>query len=332
MISSFQGRILKNRHGIILLIFLLAFPLAAWAGEVKASYLYTLSDFNGPISSNWVNFAVDREKRETYVIDSSEKSVRLFNDAGMEIYRFGDEGAFGAITSLAVAGNGDIFILSRTGSGFTVHKCNFRGEPQSTLALANIPEEFTAEFLPDIVRIREGQLYLADRNSMKVAVTDFNGTFESGYDLAAIIGYDAKMRRDSGMAGFDVDRNGELLFTVPVNFTAFVVSPDKKVRSFGTRGSSPGKFNIVSGIATDDRGNIYIADTLRCVVMIFDKDFNFVTEFGYRGFEPGNLINPAELTVNSDKVFVSQTRGRGVSVYRTTDLTINKEVIQAQQK
>lgn len=323
---------MKQHRVIIILIFLLAFPLTLWGGEVKISYLYTLSDFNGPIPCNWVSFAVDREKRETYVIDSSEKSVRLFNDAGMETYRFGDDGTFGTITSLAVAGNGDIFILSRTGSGYTVHRCNFRGEPQSKLALTNVPEEFAAEFLPDMLRIREGQLYLADRNSMKVAVIDFNGTLESSYDLAAIVGYDAKMRRDSGIAGFDVDRHGELLFTVPVNFTAFVVSPDKKVRSFGTRGSSPGKFNIVSGIATDDRGNIYIADTLRCVVMIFDRNFTFVTEFGYRGFEPGNLINPAELAVNSDKVFVSQTRGRGVSVYRTTDLTINKEVIHPQQK
>ena len=309
---------MKTHHGIIFLVLLLAFPLTLCAGEIKASYLYTLSDFNGPIPCNWVSFAVDREKQETYVVDSSEKSVRLFNDSGMEIYRFGDDGAFGTITSLAVAGSGDIFILSRTGSGYTVHKCNFRGEPQSKLAVTTIPEDIAAGFLPDTLRVRDGQLYLADRNSMKVAVTDLNGVFVNGYDLAAILGYDAKMRRDSGMAGFDVDRQGELLFTVPVNFSVFVVSPEKKVRSFGVRGSSAGKFNIVSGIAADDRGNIYVTDTLRCVVMIFDKNFEFIKEFGYRGFDPGNLINPAELAVNSDKVFVSQTRGRGVGVYRVT--------------
>ena len=89
-----------------------------------------------------------------------------------------------------------------------------------------------------------------------------------------------------------------------------------KVRAFGTRGSSPGKFNVVSGIAADDNGNIYVADTLRCVVMIFDREFNFRTEFGYRGLEPGNLIAPMELTVDSDRVYVAQTRSRGVSVFR----------------
>jgi outer membrane protein assembly factor BamB len=102
------------------------------------------------------------------------------------------------------------------------------------------------------------------------------------------------------------------------------MTPDKKMRMFGTRGSSPGKFNIVSGITADDQGNIFVTDTLRCVVIAFDKDFNFKTEFGYRGLDPGNLIAPMELVVNNDRVYVSQSRSRGVSVYRifTTDSTL----------
>jgi hypothetical protein len=94
------------------------------------------------------------------------------------------------------------------------------------------------------------------------------------------------------------------------------MTPDKHVQAFGARGSSPGKFNVVSGIAADDKGNIYLTDTLRCVVMVFDKELNFRKEFGFRGLEPGNLIAPMELAVNSDRVYVAQTRSRGVSVYR----------------
>ena len=77
---------------VALILTILATP--AMAGEIKTTYLYTLSDFYGPIPYNWVNFAVDETNQETYIADSSDKTVRVFNASGMEIYRFGDDGAF----------------------------------------------------------------------------------------------------------------------------------------------------------------------------------------------------------------------------------------------
>lgn len=307
-----------KRHKLIIpaILSLMTFAPPVMAGEIKATYLYTLSDFTGPIPYNWVNLAADEERQETYVADPGDKTVRVFNESGMEVYRFGDDGAFGNITAVAVAGSGDIFVLSRTNVAYGVTRCNFRGEPQGKLELKNLPAEYSADFLPDTIVHRDGHLYLVDRNFMKVAQVDLNGVFETGYDLGTILGFDEKKRRDSGIVGFSVDRQGNLLFTIPVHFSAYVISPDRKVRTFGVRGSSPGKFNIVSGIAADAKGNIYVADTLRCVIIAFDKDFNFKMEFGYRGLDPGNLIAPMEIVVNNDRVYVSQTRSRGISVYR----------------
>ncbi len=301
---------------ILSLLLVLTCSLPVLAEEIKASYLYTLSDFNGPLPYNWVSLAADPQRRETYVADPSDKTVRVFNESGMEVYRFGDNGELGNITAVAVAGNGDIYVLSRVNGAYGIIRANFRGDPQGKLELKNLPPEFTADFVPDFIIHRDGHLYLIDRNFMKVAITDLYGAFETGYDLGAILGFDDKKRRDSGLVGFTVDRQGNFLFTIPAYFSAYIMTPDKKVRQFGTRGSSPGKFNIVSGIAADDRGNIYVTDTLRCVVIAFDKDLNFRTEFGYRGLDPGNLIAPMELVVNNDRVYVSQSRSRGVSVYR----------------
>jgi hypothetical protein len=301
---------------IFSLLLLLTCSLPVMADEIKASYLYTLSDFNGAIPYNWVSLAADQERRETYVADPGDKTVRVFNESGMEVYRFGDNGEIGNISGVAVAGNGDIYVLSRTNGAYGIIRCNFRGDPQGKLELKNLPPEYTVDFVADYIMHRDGHLYLVDRNFMKVVVTDLNGVFETGYDLAAILGFDEKKRRESGITGFTVDRQGNFLFTIPAYFSAYFMTPDKKVRLFGTRGSSPGKFNIVSGIATDDQGNIYVTDTLRCVVIVFDKEFNFKTEFGYRGLDPGNLIAPMELVVNNDRVYVSQSRSRGVSVYR----------------
>ena len=53
------------------------------------------------------------------------------------------------------------------------------------------------------------------------------------------------------------------------------------------------------------------------VVMIFDKSFNFLGEFGYRGNAPGNLTVPNDIVLgNNGKVYVSQGAGQGVSCYR----------------
>jgi hypothetical protein len=58
-----------------------------------------------------------------------------------------------------------------------------------------------------------------------------------------------------------------------------------------------------------------VADLLKSVVMVFDKDFNFQMQFGYRGNERGNLNVPLQVVVMNDKLFVNQARSRGVSVF-----------------
>ena len=50
--------------------------------------------------------------------------------------------------------------------------------------------------------------------------------------------------------------------------------------------------------------------------LVFNKDLNFVTEFGYRGFGPGSLIVPSDVVAGPDgRIYVSQAGNRGVSVF-----------------
>src|SRR5208337_2192628 len=120
------------------------------------------------------------------------------------------------------------------------------------------------------------RFYLASDSMMRVVVTDTNGIFQSSCDLASILKLDEKtMQASTGIFGLTVDNGGRILFTIPSSFSVYIVSPDGTWTSFGRRGSSPGKFNIVSGIAEDDKGNIYVTDKLKCAVMVFDRDYTF---------------------------------------------------------
>lgn len=320
LIHSIHNKACRLLRIIPASIFLLAALAAQVMGaEVKSDYLYNLSDFTGAVPYNWVRLAVDRERNEIYVCNPSDMTVRIFNSNGMELYAFGDDGELGYVKDIALGENGDLFVLSGLGQDYSVIRANFRGERKGKVAFSNIPPAYASGFVPDRIIYRDGAFYLADTVSMKVLVTDRQGAYKTDYDIGALLKLSEQKIRDSGIGGFTVDREGDLIFTIPVHFRVYIVSSDRNVRSFGISGSSPGKFNIISGIAADDRGYLYVADTLRCVVGIFEKKgYAFRGEFGYRGLDPGNLIAPRELAFVDDKLYVTQSRDRGVSVYRIT--------------
>jgi DNA-binding beta-propeller fold protein YncE len=297
---------------------------ATWLGvpatvqaEVQTSFLYRLSNFSGPVSSNWASISVDETRGEIYVTDGQSGIIRIYNDRGMEVYRFGDDWNSGSLLLAAAARNdGDILVLTRKFSASPILVCNFRGERVADLTLQGFPPDF-ADFSPTGMAYRSGRLYLLDNNLLKLAVTDSNGHFLTGYDLGAMLQIAADKRAATQVGGFSVDHAGNIYFTVPVLFTAYKLTPDGKLAGFGRPGSAPGRFNNVGGIVADDRGYIYVADRLKSAVLIFDKDFKFVNEFGYRGRRPDNLIGPNELDLDdAGRLYVSQLASLGVSVFK----------------
>lgn len=283
----------------------LAFAPAAEA-VMRASYLYPLADSVGKLTFGWASLAWDGAASELYVVDNRNGVVDVFNDNGMVVHSFGDSAGFGSVYGVAVLENGDPLVLSAQG----LLRCNFRGEPAGRIEPRDLPAAFAADFHPDRVFVAQGRIYLADQGSMKVLVVAPDGASLGSYDLAQLAGLEESHRRDALMRGFSVDREGNMLFTVATLFRAFVVSPDGFVRAFGQKGSMPGRFNVVGGIVADEEGHLFLADTLRCVVMVFDREsFGFLGEFGYRGRGPGNLINPLEIAVGNGRVYVTQSVG-----------------------
>ena len=300
---------------LFIIVFLFGVPSYTGA-SVKPSFLYYLSNFDGVISSNWAVVEVDKNRDEVYMLDPRKQVIRIFNEKGMEIYRFGDDGSLGTMQDVAVEADGNILVLSRNVSQTSIIRCNFRGERISDVSLQNLPEEYLP-FSPNHMGYRKGMVYLLDSLTMRLAVVDAKGNFQNGYDLARIIDVEDQKRAETDVGGFSVDRDGNILFTVPVFFSAYRLSPDGKIRGFGRPGSAPGRFGVVGDIDSDDRGNLYVADRLKCVVLIFDKDFKFQAEFGYRGPRADNLIGPKNLALDShNRLYISQLAGRGISVFQ----------------
>jgi hypothetical protein len=309
-----------TRRGQTLVVALLVFLSAVYGGPlraaVQATFLYDLSNFTGPIRYSAPRIVVDRDRNEISVLWGNE--IRVFNDRGMEIFSFGEDLDIGTIADLSVDSNGDILLLAYAPPPenlYTVVRCNFRGEVTGRIALKNLPDQFSG-FSPSRLVCLKDKIYLADLYGLQVAITDLDGTFEDGYDLFQMLSLGEKTKGEAEIIGFSVTSDGSVLFTIPIFFSAYRIYPDRKVVSFGRPGSAPGKFNLVRGIAVDSRGNYFVVDRLKSTVQIFDKDFKYLAQFGYRGLKPGNLIAPDDVAVDaSDRVYVTQNSKRGVSVY-----------------
>ena len=292
--------------------------------ELKASFQYLLSNFSGPVPSQWARLDFDPRQQELYTLSPGLNEMRIFNLQGMEIFAFGGDGDIVSVVDIASGDDGIIYVLARDFRRNGIQALNYRGEPESVITIHNLPDQFQ-EFHPDRIEYRNGHFYLLDSGASSVIVISKDGTFKQGRELAPEFDKMAdeqdpekKKSLDLNINGFSIGVDGRLYFTVPTLFSAFRLNPDGSLDVFGTSGSGPGKFGVVSGIVADDQGNIYVADRLRSVVMIFDHKFVFQGEFGYRGDRPEDMIVPDDLVLDQagSRIFVSQAANKGVGVYK----------------
>lgn len=296
------------------LAFVAAAPTSSRALEL--GYLYELSDTTGPIRESPGDLWYDREHGEIFVVGFGV--VRVFNRTGMETFSFRVDPALGQPMSVAQLDSGDLLVLTRRAGGSTLSRCDFRGEACDVLVLSGLPAEWQGDFLPNELRRAGGRIYLADLNAMRVAAIDDRGVVVATHDLAQELELEDQ-RSSLGLSGFDVARNGTLLFTIAPLFRAYAMTADGAIRAWGTPGGAPGKFNVVKGVVADDRGRFYVLDALKSAIIAFDGDLRFVGEFGYRGDRPGNLAYPSKIAFGEGRIFVAQNGGKGIAVFRIHD-------------
>jgi hypothetical protein len=67
----------------------------------------------------------------------------------------------------------------------------------------------------------------------------------------------------------------------------------KYIKSWGSRGSGRGQFNVVHGIAIDAQGNVYVADEGNRRIQVFDGEGSYKKEFLNVGTPTAICITPA---------------------------------------
>jgi hypothetical protein len=279
---------------------------------LRTAFAFHLADSGGPLPLSWPSLTWDAAAGELYAVDRSAGAIDIFNRSGMLVFAFGDDSALGVVEGVAPLDNGEIVVLTWKSGAWSLVLCNFRGEQKARIALQGLPASFR-DFRPTALRTAGNKLYLADALALRVVVVELDGTVSAAHDLHALLQISPK-HEGNDLRGFNVAPDGSILGTVPGLFLAFVLRPDGTLRTFGKRGSAPGGFNIIGGIAADERGNLYVTDALRAVVMVFDERLEFAGEFGYRGPGDENLLSPNDVAAGGGRVFVAQSLG-GVKAF-----------------
>lgn len=120
------------------------------------------------------------------------------------------------------------------------------------------------------------------------------------------------------------------------------INPNEAVPAFmGGEGNSPGKFVKPRGIAVDDKGNFYVADTGNNRIQKFDSEGKFVSIIGDPGEREGKIKEPNGVAIdaegnlyvadagnhkflkyNSDGTFAEEYNGPDTGFYGPRDLVI----------
>ncbi len=172
---------------------------------------------------------------------------------------------------------------------------------------------------------RNDDLYIADSRNHRILHIASDGTLLNQWgSFADILQGDAPIGTFNEPWGVAVGPDGSVYVTDTWNHRVQKFTSDgKPVKTWGQYGqpviedpASASSFWGPRGIAVDSRGQVFVADTGNKRIVIFDKDGNYLTEFGTAGFDPGQFDEPVGVAVSPNgTVYVTDTWNQRVQAF-----------------
>jgi DNA-binding beta-propeller fold protein YncE len=217
-------------------------------------------------------------------------------DASVDFLKMPPNMYLGEVAGVTIDARKHLYVFSRTGSRSTLH-----GEAASQLFEFGPDGAFIREIGKDLygfafahtVRIdKSGNLWATDEGTNMIM------EFNPAGRVLMVLGRRAEaVEAPVETAPGTVPRPGWGSFNRPTDVAwnangdifvadgynnSRVVKIDKNgrwVKTWGERGSGQGQFNILHSIASDDHGNVYVADRSNRRIQVFDSDGNFQRQF-----------------------------------------------------
>lgn len=251
---------------------------------------------------------VDEKRGELYICDTEANQLVLVKD-GREVERLNVP----LPVSAALDAQGQLYVVERQGS---VGVYDFRGQVLGAFLLSNLPAEAKPPSGRQVEIDESGVVYLADGANQVVWETGLDGTVQRRFG-ALVEGDDGP--RFGSINAFHVSRTR--VYVVDggsCQVSVFGRTSGEFLFQFGERGGDTGKLAVPVSITSDKEGRIYVLDSLRHCISIFNEDGVYLGECGGEGESPGWFFYPKGLVRDSasDTFYVCEANFKRVQGFK----------------
>jgi DNA-binding beta-propeller fold protein YncE len=247
----------------------------------------------------------------TYVTDTNNKQVQVFDQSGNNIFKFGaagvEDGQFQFPYGIAGDKDEKVYVADLYNGNISIFnsKGNF---------IKYFPNEEGAIQSPGGLRIYDDKLYVTDIKANMLLVFSLDGK-----KLMEIGGAGQEEGKFIAPNALAVDKDKQIYVTDSGNNRVQVFDKDGKfIRIINGSKNGEGSPIFVNprGVAVDSKGTVYIVSNLSHNIYAYDKDGNEVLVLGGMGTDNGQLYLPNGLYIDDrDAIFVTDTINQRISVF-----------------
>ena len=265
--------------------------------------------------------AVDSDGN-VYVADRENDRIQKFDSDGN--FKWGSKGSgddqFWKPNGIAVDNGGNVYVTDRTSSGIYGNPDNDRTSKLDSdgnfITKWETGSGDERVYFPGGIAVdSDGNVYEVSGDS--IYKFDSDGNFITKWGITG-----------SGYAGeIAVDSAGNVYVYVKDQSGFSVYNPriqkydsDGNFKTkWGSEGSGDGQFHpAAGGIAVDNIGNVYVADSWNHRIQKFDSDGNFITKTGTLGSTPGQFVYPYDLDIGTNgNLYVADTVNNRIQVLKS---------------
>jgi DNA-binding beta-propeller fold protein YncE len=210
---------------------------------------------------------IENKNREIYVIDGGNRRVVITDIEGGFLYQFSftDAGIGGHINGIAVAEDGTIYVCEQK----RVVLLRYNGKYQREMDLSTVPDHDT--MILQSIAIEGDTVYLGDGLNNRVVVMDREEEV-----------FLTELKENMGLnINIFLDDGGFYIFD-PGTYTVSRFNREGKLlKRFGRLSGLAGGFSMISDMAVDRKnGRLFVLDLNRLAAIFFDRNGNFLFEFG----------------------------------------------------
>lgn len=259
-------------------------------------------------SFDFISSIVVNGEGEIYAADSrNHHRIQKFDSSGNHLLTWGEYGSengqLNGPSGLALDNEGNLYVADS--GNHRIQKFTSNGVFLESFGAPVVdPENLEQdEFLSprDIAIHSNGDIFVADTFNLRIQ------RFSSTWEYISTIKIDDIDISENYLRpfGIAIDTNDQLIITG--HDKVFISDMDGNViKVFGGWGVNEGKFKNPSGVAVNDQGVIFVADSSNDRIQLFDMNGTFLNVIGVKQSAPGYFNSPNGITIINDYVFVTE--------------------------